>query len=312
MLISKEFKGKSLEEAVQTGLLTLNLDRDDVQIEVIERESKGFLGFGRKDAVVKVTYDDGKGEEPSSSEFKAEEKKTEPAKPSFERPASPKTEKPKRAPRQEFSKKPYQPMEKAEAPEKVKTEAKSESQPEIKAEPKAEKPKKTVSPEEAARTEAVAEDFLKGILDIMGVDATLSGSVDAEENTVHIELKGENMGFVIGRRGETLDALQYLATIVTNKSEDSRWRVNLDTENYREKRTGALVALANKTAAAVVKTGRSVALEPMNPQERRIIHSALQDNKAVTTFSTGQEPRRKIVIAPQGQQRRSPRPPKKH
>ena len=118
------------------------------------------------------------------------------------------------------------------------------------------------------------------------------------------------MGFVIGRRGETLDALQYLATIVTNKAEDSRWRVSLDTENYREKRTQALVALANKTASTVAKTGKSIALEPMNPQERRIIHSALQDNKNVTTFSTGQEPRRKIVIAPQGQAANSKKPGK--
>lgn len=290
MLISKEFKGKSLEEAVQTGLLMLNLDRDDVQIEVIERESKGFLGFGRRDAVIKLTYDDG---QPDPSVLAA-------VKPAIEKVEAPKAEKPA------FEKKPKMPKEKpAKAPKAEKAEApkveapKAEEKP-VEA-PKAEKPKKIATPEEAAHSEAVAQDFLKGILEIMGVEAEIKGSVDAEENTVHIELEGDNMGFVIGRRGETLDALQYLATIVTNKAEDSRWRVSLDTENYREKRTQALVALANKTANTVTKTGKSIALEPMNPQERRIIHSALQDNKNVTTFSTGQEPRRKIVIAPQGQ-----------
>ncbi|MBQ7087315.1 MAG: Jag N-terminal domain-containing protein [Clostridia bacterium] len=291
MLISKEFKGKSLEEAVQTGLLMLNLDRDDVQIEVIERESKGFLGFGRRDAVIKLTYDDGQPDPSILAAAKPAEKKFEApkAEKKFEAP------KPERKPKEKPAKAPK--AEKAEAP-KVEAPKAEEKPAEA---PKAEKPKKIATPEEAAHSEAVAQDFLKGILEIMGVEAEIKGSVDAEENTVHIELEGDNMGFVIGRRGETLDALQYLATIVTNKAEDSRWRVSLDTENYREKRTQALVALANKTANTVTKTGKSIALEPMNPQERRIIHSALQDNKNVTTFSTGQEPRRKIVIAPQGQ-----------
>ncbi|MBR4879850.1 MAG: protein jag [Clostridia bacterium] len=295
MLISKEFKGKSIEEAIQIGLLTLNLDRDDVQIEVIERESKGFLGFGRKDAVVKLTYDDGQKEEPAivaAPAPKQETVKAEAPKPQQPKKAEPKKEKPAKAPKAE------KPVENKPA-----EEAKAEA-------PKAEKPKKVITAEEAAHTEAVAEDFLKGILEIMGINADIKGSVDTEESTVHIELSGENMGFVIGRRGETLDALQYLATIVTNKAEDSRWRVSLDTENYREKRTQALVALANKTASTVAKTGKSIALEPMNPQERRIIHSALQDNKNVTTFSTGQEPRRKIVIAPQGQTANSKKPGK--
>ena len=287
MLISKEFKGKSLEEAVQTGLLMLNLDRDDVQIEVIERESKGFLGFGRRDAVIKLTYDDGQPDPSVLAAAKPAEKKFEA--PKAER--KPK-EKPAKAPKAEKAEAPKVEAPKVEAPKAEEKPAEA---------PKAEKPKKVATPEEAAHSEAVAQDFLKGILEIMGVEAEIKGSVDAEENTVHIELEGDNMGFVIGRRGETLDALQYLATIVTNKAEDSRWRVSLDTENYREKRTQALVALANKTANTVTKTGKSIALEPMNPQERRIIHSALQDNKNVTTFSTGQEPRRKIVIAPQGQ-----------
>lgn len=268
MLISKEFKGRSIEEAISSGIELLGIDRDDATIEVVERESKGFLGFGKKDAVVKITYDDGKEE--IKEEKPAEVKK----KPAHKETFAPQKESVKRE----------QPVKKVK---------------EVKEEPvKEDKP--LVSEEEAERSEKAAGEFLEGVLKVMGVDAKLESRVDRSENTVHIELSGENMGFVIGRRGETLDALQYLTTIVTNKKEDSRWRVTLDTENYREKRTASLIALANKTANQAVKTGKSIALEPMSPQERRIIHSALQDNKAVTTFSTGQEPRRKIVIAPQG------------
>lgn len=268
MLISKEFKGRSIEEAISSGIELLGIDRDDATIEVIERESKGFLGFGKKDAVVKITYDDGKEE--IKEEKPAEVKK----KPAHKETFAPQKESVKRE----------QPVKKVK---------------EVKEEPvKEDKP--LVSEEEAERSEKAAGEFLESVLKVMGVDAKLESRVDRSENTVHIELSGENMGFVIGRRGETLDALQYLTTIVTNKKEDSRWRVTLDTENYREKRTASLIALANKTANQAVKTGKSIALEPMSPQERRIIHSALQDNKAVTTFSTGQEPRRKIVIAPQG------------
>ena len=268
MLISKEFKGRSIEEAISSGIELLGIDRDDATIEVIERESKGFLGFGKKDAVVKITYDDGKEE--IKEEKPAEVKK----KPAHKETFAPQKESVKRE----------QPVKKVKG---VKEEPVKEDKP-------------LVSEEEAERSEKAAGEFLEGVLKVMGVDAKLESRVDRSENTVHIELSGENMGFVIGRRGETLDALQYLTTIVTNKKEDSRWRVTLDTENYREKRTASLIALANKTANQAVKTGKSIALEPMSPQERRIIHSALQDNKAVTTFSTGQEPRRKIVIAPQG------------
>ena len=268
MLISKEFKGKSIEEAISSGIELLGIDRDDATIEVVERESKGFLGFGKKDAVVKITYDDGKEE--IKEEKPAEVKK----KPAHKETFAPQKESVKRE----------QPVKKVKG---VKEEPVKEDKP-------------LVSEEEAERSEKAAGEFLEGVLKVMGVDAKLESRVNRSENTVHIELSGENMGFVIGRRGETLDALQYLTTIVTNKKEDSRWRVTLDTENYREKRTASLIALANKTANQAVKTGKSIALEPMSPQERRIIHSALQDNKAVTTFSTGQEPRRKIVIAPQG------------
>lgn len=158
----------------------------------------------------------------------------------------------------------------------------------------------------AASPAGKAKDFLDGLLNRLGTPANIEVREDAEEKTIHLELSGDNMGAVIGRRGDTLDALQYLTSIVTNKGEDERWRVTVDTEQYRAKREAALVALANKTAQKALKYNKGVALEPMNPHERRIIHSALQDVEGVTTYSTGNEPNRKVIIAPEGAQ--APRP----
>lgn len=152
-----------------------------------------------------------------------------------------------------------------------------------------------------------AKDFLEGLLIRFGAPAHIEVRENDEEKTIHLELSGDNMGAVIGRRGDTLDALQYLTSIVTNKGEDERWRVTVDTEQYRAKREAALVALANKTAQKALKYNKGVALEPMNPHERRIIHSALQDVEGVTTYSTGNEPNRKVIIAPEGVQASRPR-----
>lgn len=151
-----------------------------------------------------------------------------------------------------------------------------------------------------------AKDFLEGLLTRFGTPAHIEVREDAQEKTIHLELSGDNMGAVIGRRGDTLDAFQYLTSIVTNKGEEERWRVTVDTEQYRAKREAALVALANKTALKALKYSKAVALEPMNPHERRIIHSALQEVEGVTTYSTGNEPNRKVIIAPEGAQ--APRP----
>lgn len=157
-----------------------------------------------------------------------------------------------------------------------------------------------------------ARDFLEGLLIRFGTPAHIEVTENEEEKTIHLELSGENMGAIIGRRGDTLDAFQYLTSIVTNKDEEERWRVTVDTENYRAKREAALVALANKTAQKALKYKKPVALEPMNPHERRIIHSSLQDVEGVTTYSTGSEPNRKVIIAPvdlpQGRAPKKPAP----
>ncbi len=140
-----------------------------------------------------------------------------------------------------------------------------------------------------------AEDFLKKVVSLMGVEATFD--VKNEEDALSITMAGEKMGLLIGRRGETLDALQYLTSIVVNKDREDYLRVSLDTENYREKRKEVLEKLANKIADKVVRNGRNMTLEPMNPFERRIIHAALQGHDMVTTSSVGEEPERRVVVS---------------
>lgn len=147
-----------------------------------------------------------------------------------------------------------------------------------------------------------AEEFLSGLLERFGTPAQLTVTENYEEKTISIQLDGDNMGAVIGHRGDTLDALQYLTSIVANREEDDRWRITVDTENYRAKREGTLEALAHKTAQKALKYKKAVALEPMNPHERRIIHATLQEVEGITTYSTGSEPNRKVIVAPEGSQ----------
>lgn len=141
-----------------------------------------------------------------------------------------------------------------------------------------------------------AKNFIGDILTAMGLEVTVTAELDGD--VVKVNLEGDNMGIVIGKRGDTLDSLQYLTSLVVNQNSDDYIKVSIDTENYREKRSEALITLSNRLAQKVAKTGKKFALEPMNPYERRIIHSNLQDSEEVTTFSVGQEPYRKVVIAP--------------
>ena len=141
-----------------------------------------------------------------------------------------------------------------------------------------------------------AKKFLSDIFNAMDLDVAIDAKM--EEQSVSIDLSGENMGIVIGKRGDTLDSLQYLTSLVVNQRSDDYIKVSIDTENYREKRAEALLALSTRLADKVTKTGKKFTLEPMNPYERRIIHSNLQDSETVTTYSVGSEPYRKVVIAP--------------
>ena len=154
--------------------------------------------------------------------------------------------------------------------------------------------KKVVSDE---APEEVAAKFLGDIFKAMELDVNIDAK-EGEDNTVSIDISGDNMGIVIGKRGDTLDSLQYLTSLVVNKHSEDYIKVSIDTENYREKRTDALLALSKRLSEKVARTGKKFTLEPMNPYERRIIHSSLQDNEDVTTYSIGSEPYRKVVIAP--------------
>ena len=201
MIIEK--KAKTKEEAISLALAEIGADESEVEIEVVEEGSKGFLGLGGKDAVVKVTY----------------------------------------------------------------------------------------NPDSEKR----ATDFLNKIFEITNEDVTVESEIDGE--ILKINLSGPDMGIVIGKRGETLDALQHLTSLVVNRGDKSFLKVSLDAENYREKRNVALEELAGKLANKVMRTGRNQTLEPMNAYERRIIHSALQNHETVTTYSIGQGVNRKVVIA---------------
>lgn len=193
---------------------------------------------------------------------------------------------------------------KKDKPRQPKAEGESTPKPERKPlPPKApaaplEKPVVTLIPDEQidpASPVGQAQSFLKELTHLMGVDVTVAMGTDAENN-IFAQMTGDTLGILIGRRGETLDALQYLTSLRINKGQDHYTRVTLDTENYRAKREDTLIRLANRMANRAVKTGRKVSLEPMNPYERRVIHSALQPNELVDTHSEGEEPKRHIVI----------------
>ena len=144
-------------------------------------------------------------------------------------------------------------------------------------------------------SEEIARDFLNTVLEGIGLEASVDISTDEER--MNIEISGESMGVIIGRRGETLSALQYLTSLVVNRKTEGYTKISIDTENYKKKREESLIKLANKTAEKVIKYRRNITLDPMNPYERRIVHSSLQGNDKISTFSTGDEPMRRVVVA---------------
>lgn len=267
--------GKTEEEAISRALDQLGMDRDDVSVEILERAKSGFLGIGSMPAKVRVTYGPAEEEIPVRQETSL--------KPPVKKPGVPEAVKAQPVPRKEpVSAKEPAPTKKeapvkAEAPAPVKTE-----------EPAGEE----VSDEKAA----AIREFLSGLLEKMEIPAVIRVYLP-EKGRYQVILDGENMGQIIGRRGETLDAIQQLTSYCVNRSGTGRVRVQLDTENYRAKREQSLEHLAKKVAVKVVKYRRSVTLEPMNAYERHIIHTALQDVEHVTTFSTGTEPNRRVIVS---------------
>ena len=297
---SVESSAKTMEEAVTQGLEKLGVSFADVKIDILDEGSKGFLGIlGGKPVVVRLTVrEDVEGGEDVLSSVALEDAVKEPEqKPARKR--KPKADKPEDKPEKPAA------QEKADQPkahraEKPAKAPKAEKPAKAEKAPKAEKPANPVPeaaqpPADAEAPEGRAFTFLTDVTRLMGVEVTINARRD-EEGNVRVDMFGDTLGILIGRRGETLDALQYLTSLYVNKGSEDYIRVTLDTENYRAKREEALRRLANRMANRAIKTGRKVVMEPMNPYERRILHSALQQNDAVTTHSEGEEPNRHVVI----------------
>ena len=258
----QEFSAKTVQEAITEACTHFVVASDKLDYEVVEEGSTGFLGIGSKSAIIKARVKDEaeilEAEAAAQNEEKALDKEE------------------KKAEKEEAK------AEKKEEKEEFK-EAKKES-----------KKEKVVVNAKEVEEKSIA--FLKDVLHAMDIPAVVEAEYNAEEEVLDINLIGEDMGILIGKRGQTLDSLQYLVSLVVNKSTTGYIRVKVDTENYRSRRKATLENLARNIAAKVKRTRRPVSLEPMNPYERRIIHSALQNDKYVTTHSEGEEPYRKVVV----------------
>ncbi len=263
---SMEFSGRNVDEAIFHGLVEMGLSIDQVTTEIIQKESKGLFGLGAKNAIVRIT------------------EREIPVTPVFEKV-----------------------MKSEDRPKK--TERKEDRKPEAKGNDRNERgkrderSKKSLAPkieydEELAKTNEAAL-FLADLLKMMKIDAAVQAA--QLEDGLRLNIVSDTDGLLIGRRGETLDAIQYLVSLYWNKDrkENAYRRVSVDTEDYRARREETLRKLAKHTAVRVVKTGRAVTMEPMNPYERRILHSALQSFRGVTTYSEGEEPNRAVIIAPE-------------
>jgi len=293
--------GKSIDLAIASALTQLGLDRDSVSVQVLQQAKPGFLGFGAQPAKVQVTYEapdpvPDAPEKPKSAlgsasrskpkaaapvkkpEPKAEAPKAEAVKTEAPKVEKPKAEKKHEAPKAEKPKAPKAPKEHREP----------------KAEKKAAQPKE-YAPAEPGSVEEKIEVFLKGLMEHMDSKA-VPHCWKADGNTYKVDLVGDDLGYLIGRRGDTLDAIQHLANYTINREVEGHIRINVDAESYREKREDSLRRYARKKAQQVLKARRRTTLEPMNAYERHVIHAALQDMDNITTHSTGVEPNRRVVI----------------
>lgn len=268
-----EISAKTLDDAITKACIELSISSDNLEYKVISEGSSGFLGIGSKPAIIKARKMMPQEAKPVITETKAE------------------------------------PVKSAEKPQVKETAPVMETEKEVKAEKEVEKTEdfrtqkkveeRVVSPrseEEVESLKAAAKEFLDSVLKAMNLEATIDMKYDQTEGCLDVDFAGPEMGILIGKRGQTLDSLQYLTSLVINKGQNEYIRVKLDTENYRRRRKDTLENLAKNIAYKVKKTRKSVALEPMNPYERRIIHSTLQNNKFVKTASEGEEPFRHVVI----------------
>ena len=279
---------KTLDDAITEALIQLGVTSDRLEYNVIEKGSAGFLGIGMKQAVIEAWKKEDKEEE----EFlKAVEEtiRENPVKEYFAKEDNVKEVDVKEHQAEEAAKK-----EAAVREEKTEKEEASANAKEEKSEPVSVKEKELLAKVED-ETIRYVEQFVKDTLKAMDMDVEITSSID-KDGALYVDMKGENMGILIGKRGQTLDSLQYLTNRVANKHQSGYVRVKLDTENYRARREETLKHLAKNIAHKVKRNRRPVILEPMNPYERRIIHSTLQSDPYVTTHSEGEEPYRKVVV----------------
>ena len=285
----KEITAKTVDEAITKACLEFETSSDNLEIQVVQEGTSGFLGFiGSKPAVIKVRKKVQEEEFDILKELAKEEKK--------EKKAPVKEE--KKEPKKEIKKetKPVKEPKKGTVT-KTQTENKEEKPVAKEAQPKPEPRKPVVRTEEQVQQmKQDAEKFLTGVFGAMELPVEITMNYDKTADCLEIDFAGEDMGILIGKRGQTLDALQYLISLAVNKKSDSYIRVKLDTENYRARRKETLENLAKNIAFKVKRTKRSFALEPMNPYERRIIHATLQNDKYVSTRSEGEEPYRKVIV----------------
>ncbi len=263
--------GKTIDLAVENALTQLGLTRDDVSVQVVSQAKSGFLGLGAAPAKVEVTYE---APDPAPKTALSSASRSKPK----QKPVAPKAEpvQPKTAP--------------AEKPKAAPVE-----KPKVAV---AEKPKaepREYAPAQPGSVEEKIEVFLRGRLEHMGAQA-VPHDWKENEDTYNVDLVGEDLGYLIGRRGDTLDALQHLANYTVNRTVEGHIRINVDAEQYRQKREDSLRRYAQKKAQQVLKAHRRTTLEPMNAYERHVIHATLQDTDRITTYSVGSEPNRRVVI----------------
>lgn len=274
---------KTLDDAITEASVQLGVTSDRLEYNVIEKGSAGFLGIGMKQAVIEAWRKEEPQEEKQDiSELFSEGSILDEIK----------NESPVREKREKKEKRHKEPKR-----EEIKKEVKAEEvkPAEVKEEAAPETEEKAKPAEVEPQTITAVERFIKDTLSAMNMEVEISSEVDPD-GALCVNMKGEHMGILIGKRGQTLDSLQYLANRVANKHQESYVRVKLDTENYRARREETLRHLAKNIAHKVKRTRRPVSLEPMNPYERRIIHSALQSDPYVTTHSEGEDPYRKVVV----------------
>ena len=270
--------GKSIDLAIEAALTQLGLSRDDVSVMVLNQAKPGFLGIGATPAKVQITYEapDLKPEAPKSAFGSASR-----SKPKAAAPASKKEVAPAPTPKKEAA-----PAPKKEEKPRAPKAAEPKPQP---------KEPKVYAPAEAGSVEEKIEVFLKGLLEHMNSNA-VPHAWKSDETTYCVDLVGDDLGYLIGRRGDTLDALQHLCNYTINRNVEGHIRINVDAEQYRQKREDSLQRYAVKKAQQVLKAHRRTTLEPMNAYERHVIHAALQDMDRITTYSVGSEPNRRVVI----------------